>query len=269
MKFSIIIPTYNGEKYIEETIKSIALQTYKNYEIIVVDDFSVDETVNKLKNIDFVELNIIVKPENKGLSNSINLAVSKARGEIIICLGQDDLLAPEHLEKLFLVYSKDTSITITHNASKTINKDGEIVGVFINEGRLINVTNNYRLEMCKRNIFQSCGLSFRKEAFVKVDGWDERYKIFGEWLIYIKISKLGKLYYVPELYSYYRRHDNNITNTFTSLSSFIERRRYFKHCRYEALNDSYIGNVDKIKIRIFHFFWDVNQLWRASVDKFR
>lgn len=99
MRFSVIIPAYNIEQYIERSINSVLSQSFKDYEIIVVDDYSTDNTkevIKRIKNIVFIE-----HEENKGLGAARNSAMRIAKGEFIIFLDGDDYLTNEKvLEKL-------------------------------------------------------------------------------------------------------------------------------------------------------------------------
>ena len=96
--FSIIITTYNAEKTIAETLKSIRLQTYNNYEIIVVDDGSTDSTVEIIRNVKMtLNLDLYIKGKI-GRSKALNYGVSRAKFDWIAILDADDLWHPKKLE---------------------------------------------------------------------------------------------------------------------------------------------------------------------------
>lgn len=112
---SIIIPVYNVEKYIEDTIKSILNQTYTDYELILVDDGSCDRSIEIAKNLiegyGLKEYTVIVE-ENSGLGAARNAGMSKARGEWIYFMDADDLL-PENALSVILKVAEKTSSDIT------------------------------------------------------------------------------------------------------------------------------------------------------------
>lgn len=106
IKYSIIICAYNVEKYIEKAIDSILSQTYKNYEIIIVNDKSVDGTLKKLEK--YNNLIIINNEINRGLGASRNIGVANAKGEYIIYLDADDTLYENTtLEKVNEIIEKE------------------------------------------------------------------------------------------------------------------------------------------------------------------
>ena len=98
---SIIMPSYNCGRFVEETIRSVQAQTYQNWEIIFVDDCSKDDTMSKvmaLKEID-KRIKVYQNPQNSGAAVSRNLALREAKGRWIAFLDSDDLWKPEKLEK--------------------------------------------------------------------------------------------------------------------------------------------------------------------------
>ncbi len=98
---SVIIPVYNREKYIEECLKTVLNQSYKNFEIIIVDDGSTDNSYNICENIAQTESRIkLFKEDHKGVSNARNKALDNAQGEYVIFVDSDDVIHPELLKNL-------------------------------------------------------------------------------------------------------------------------------------------------------------------------
>ena len=98
-KVSVIIPVYNSEKYIKECIESVINQTYQNLEIIVIDDCSMDSSIELVKNIKDDRINIISLPENIGVSNARNKGIEVATGDYICFIDSDDIWMREKIEK--------------------------------------------------------------------------------------------------------------------------------------------------------------------------
>ncbi len=137
MKFSIIIPAYNVEKYIERCLDSIFSNSYKNYEIIIVNDGSTDNVEEKInKYLDKYNNIIYIKQENKGLSEARNEGVKKATGDYLLFVDSDDFIEPELLEKInnstknnpdlirFQAKEVYDDKTINYNESAFENKNG-------------------------------------------------------------------------------------------------------------------------------------------------
>ena len=105
---SIITPAYNSEKYIAETIESVLNQTYKNWEMIIIDDCSTDKT-SKLVN-DYIladsRIKLVSLNKNGGVSNARNIGLSKARGAFVAFLDSDDIWVKNKLETQILFMKK-------------------------------------------------------------------------------------------------------------------------------------------------------------------
>ena len=98
-KVSVVMAVHNGGPYLKEAIKSIFQQTYQNFEFLIIDDASTDETAQVLKNLDDFRVRVITNQENLGLTKSLNLGLREARGEYISRMDADDLSLPHRLEK--------------------------------------------------------------------------------------------------------------------------------------------------------------------------
>lgn len=96
---SVVVPVYNAEKYLKDTIQSVLNQTYQNFEIVAVNDGSKDYSLEILKQIDDSRLRIIDK-ENTGVSDTRNIAIEAAEGEYVCFLDADDYLSPQYLQRM-------------------------------------------------------------------------------------------------------------------------------------------------------------------------
>ena len=98
-RVSVVVPVYNGEKYIDDTINSVLSQTYKNWELIVVDDGSSDRTCDKVHRFLSRRVRLAEFGENRGAAKARNAGVGLARGRYVCFLDADDLWVPKKLAK--------------------------------------------------------------------------------------------------------------------------------------------------------------------------
>ena len=96
---SIVMPNYNCEKFVEETIKSVINQTYSNWELLFVDDCSTDNSVAIVEGFNDSRIRILKNEKNSGAAVSRNYALREAKGDYIAFLDSDDIWLPEKLEK--------------------------------------------------------------------------------------------------------------------------------------------------------------------------
>ena len=126
VKFSVIIPVYNAEKYIEECVNSVLCQTYKDFEIVLVDDGSMDDSSNicdclKKQNESKIK---VIHQENKGQLLSRCAGVEKAEGEYCICVDADDIIYENCLNILTNVIDKFSKPDIIGYKLERLEQDG-------------------------------------------------------------------------------------------------------------------------------------------------
>lgn len=192
-KVSIIIPSYNAEKYIGATINSVLEQTYKNIELIVVDDGSCDKTINILEGYK-TKLKILLK-NNEGTASARNLGIKSSTGKYLVFLDNDDLLFSESIlnlvEKLILNPSykaaygdgygfRDLKINNLNKWTHTPKYSGNIFEYIIRGLNLM--PGQYILD---------------KECVSLLGGFDEIEKMAEDWSFLLKISKNYDFLYVP------------------------------------------------------------------------
>lgn len=119
---SIITPCYNSEKFISETIQSVLNQTFENWELIIVDDCSKDESVRIINQFNDERIHLIALKENVGAAQARNLAIDKAQSRYLTFLDSDDLWLPYFLEKT-LNYLKTTGEELVYASYKRYDED--------------------------------------------------------------------------------------------------------------------------------------------------
>ena len=120
-KVSVIIPTYNGAKFLGETIQSVLDQTYTNFELIIVDDASPDNTMEVVTQFNNPRIKYLVQEVNKGQDAARLLAINNSSGEILALLDHDDLFHPEKLELHVKLLEENPNIGFTYNSRFELN----------------------------------------------------------------------------------------------------------------------------------------------------
>lgn len=126
---SVIMPCYNAAAYIGETIESVLAQTYTNWELLIVDDHSTDDSLSVIARYDDPRIRVLSTAENSGAAVARNVAIEAAQGRFMAFLDSDDLWHPEKLsEQLAFMQERDCALSFTHYA--VINGEGEQITVF-------------------------------------------------------------------------------------------------------------------------------------------
>ena len=122
---SIIVPFYNAENYIKKTIGSVLAQTYQQFDIIVINDGSTDQSSEIIKTMMDDRIHL-VEHENQGVSFSRNKGIAMVKGEFVVFLDADDLLHPSFLEKRIFILSKSAAIACASNVVLVDGKGNKI-----------------------------------------------------------------------------------------------------------------------------------------------
>ncbi|WP_183563787.1 glycosyltransferase family 2 protein [Mucilaginibacter sp. SP1R1] len=204
---SVIVPCYNQGEYLAEALDSVLAQTYQNWECVIVNDGSNDNTEDvateycKKDN----RFHYLTK-ENGGLSSARNAGIQQSKGEFILPLDADDLIAPQYIEKALEVFEDKNGLTLVYCKAKKFgyeNADWELPSYLFEELLLSNP------------IF--CSAIYRKSTWRYAKGYDEDMKKgLEDWAFWIKILEpKSMVYQLQQVLFYYRVRQCSMINTMT------------------------------------------------------
>jgi glycosyltransferase involved in cell wall biosynthesis len=124
---SIVMPAHNCEAYIHESIQSVLSQSYIDWELIIVNDFSSDNTLDIISTFEDPRIHIISNSSNRGVAETRNTAIGIAKGQYIAFLDSDDLWLPEKLSKQISALQSDDNAVCSHSSFSRINASGELL----------------------------------------------------------------------------------------------------------------------------------------------
>lgn len=217
-KVSIIIPCYNSEATLEETLNSVFSQDYSNWEAILVNDGSPDNLESiALKWVEKDARFKYYKKENGGLASARNYGVRKAKGLFILPLDSDNTINTSYLNKTLNVFQKNINIDIVYTDAEYFGEKQGLwkVGRFEPEKLLM------------RNYIDACAI-YKKSVWECVEGYDENMPYQGneDWVFWLSCSIKGKsFYYLEEPYFYYRVSSSSMIHSFDK-SMFQRNRDY-------------------------------------------
>lgn len=232
LKVSVIIPNYNYQDFIEERIDSIILQTYPIYELIILDDCSSDNSVeiieNKIKNIKNIPVKFIKNEKNSGsVFSQWQLGLKNVTGEYFWIAEADDSCDRTFLENLIEPFEKDDNVVLSYAESKKIDRYNRVIGEDCRDWADIFQTNrwiNSYIKTGKDEIINS--LSFNNsilnvssliwkysEKYYDIFEQAKKFKIAGDWYIYIQVLKGGNIAYNSKSLNYFRKHGNSVSTT--------------------------------------------------------
>lgn len=216
-KVSIIMPVLNGQKYIGEAVESIASQTYRDFELIVVNDGSTDATCDRLARFDGrIDLRCIHHPAPQGIARSVNDGIRQARGQFIAFLDHDDLWFPDFLATQMAYLEQHPDVGMVHSDFQTIDSGGNVLEASVAECRNRKRVSGFVFPALFMDSFiVGNSVLIRKECFDRLGTFDETLRI-GDYHMWLRIARHYKVDYTPKVLTAYRQHQSQDSRTFSA-----------------------------------------------------
>lgn len=188
IKFSIIIPTYNRADFIAKTIQSVLDQTYPNFELLVVDDGSKDNTREVVEAIQDPRVKYFLK-ENGERGAARNYGIKRAVGEYITFLDSDDLLYPFHFEEAMNVLEKYPDADVFHLSYEYVDTSGKVLSQKFHEADL-------NAQLVRGNLLSCIGVFVKNEILQQIN-FSENRALSGteDWLLWLRLASRYKFYF--------------------------------------------------------------------------
>jgi glycosyltransferase involved in cell wall biosynthesis len=188
---SIVTPSLNQGRFIEETLKSIMVQNYPQLEHIVVDGGSTDNTLEILKRYESIYPMRWISEPDEGQSDAINKGIRMAKGEVVSWVNSDDVLFENGVTVIAHAFRDNPDAGLVYGSGAKINEDGSLK-------RLIpfRPVGSFRLEYVLR--FLQPSAFFKRGVFLAVGGLDTDLEYAMDWDLFIKISRMARVVSIPE-----------------------------------------------------------------------
>lgn len=266
-KVSVIIPTYNRSVLLKKAIISLQNQTYRNMEIIIVDDCSNDDTAEVIRNMKDERIRYIKHETNKGGSEARNTGIRHASGAYIGFLDSDDQWLPDKLEKQLAVFEGNPKAGVVYTGVKVVSETHLIKEI---------------IPQCKGNILPkliefncidtTSSIVVKKELLQEVNGFDSSLPSCQDWDLYIRLSKIAQFDYVKDsLVLFYQHSGERITSNNKSVvnGQMLIYRKYRELAREQETEvfQKFIINIFKtlLKIGIINQNKDIVKLSRRML----
>lgn len=206
-KITVLMPVYNGEKYLKPAIESIMSQTYGDFEFIIINDGSTDETANIVLKYNDSRIKFINDSENIGYTPRLNHGIAAAKGEYIARMDADDISLPDRLKRQAAFLDKNQNIGICGTWYKTFGcEESEIKWPLIHDEIKINFLFHnvigHPTVMFRKNLFEKYNLEYKNDYMPAED-----YELWSRAAEYFEFAN------IPEILLLYRTHETNISQT--------------------------------------------------------
>jgi len=205
-KVSICIPTYNREHYLLEALDSVFAQTYRDYEVVVLDDGSTDGTGEMIKNGRYRNLRYYWQ-ENKGDAAARNKLLELAQGRFITFLDSDDLLMPDAVERMMKVMEAEGGDIVVYGPYLRIDENGNVYGRCKRKLHTGHITKY----LFQNILVHSCGSMFPRSVLQETGGFDETLPVCSDYDLWLRLSLKYRFVALPQPTFKRRRHPANLS----------------------------------------------------------
>jgi glycosyltransferase involved in cell wall biosynthesis len=226
MKISIIMPVYNGERYLDETMKSVLNQTFKDFEFIIIDDCSTDNTLkilNYWKQKD-KRIKIIENKFNIGPTKSLNIGIDNSSGKYIARVDCGDLYDENRLKLQYRFLELNPRCVLVGSQYYIINEEGYM----ISKRLTLTDYNLIKKELPKRNQFGHSSIMFKRG----IGKYDKKFKHSQDYEFVLRLASKYYITNLPNLLMYYRYSTKSI-----SFSKGRQQKIYANKARWKAMRD--------------------------------
>lgn len=208
-KLSVVMSNHNGQEFLKEAIESILNQTFDDFEFIIIDDFSNDNSLEIIKSYKDRRIVVIKNSSNFGLTKSLNIGLKEAKGEFIARMDSDDISEPDRFKKQLAFFEKNSEYSVLGCYAQIINSKGRKVG------ELVNPIEDQEIKEClivDNAMSPHGGLIIKKQALDNIGGYDESIIKSQDYDLLLRLSEKYKMHNLPEFLYRWRTHEKSISN---------------------------------------------------------
>lgn len=209
---SVVIPVYNGGRFLAETIESVLNQTYENIECLVINDGSNDNTSDVAKAFGS-KIRYFDKP-NGGVSSARNVGIENSRGDLVAFLDADDLWLPKKIEVQVELFCKNDNVGLVYSGVKMIDEYGVLTGEVHDKFEKDPVT---RILLLQTPVFITMTGVIPKKVFKAIGNFDENLSTSADADMVCRIAEQFRLIVVEQPLALYRRHFGQMHHNLTAL----------------------------------------------------
>lgn len=243
---SVVIASYNHAAYIEDCIQSVLAQTYPHMELLVVDDGSTDDSVERIRRMQAEHGFDFQVQQNQGLTSTLNSAIARAKGELIVPFGSDDVMLPERLAKQVAYLADKPEVGICAGNIELIDAEGKLFPAACQRRDVPFRRMDFDDVFMERKPYApATTLMIRKEALDKVGGFDPEIRL-EDLAIELKITRAG--YYIDclgEVLACHRKHKSNSSKNHRFMIDSILQiyALYSDHSQYEFVRARFLNSM--------------------------
>lgn len=252
---TIVLPTYNGSRFLRDSIESVLNQTYQEWELIIVNDCSTDNTLEIAKEYEAKDarIKVVTNQTNKKLPASLNVGFSLAKGDYYTWTSDDNMYKPDAIEFMVNYLNNNIDVDLISCSFDYIDENGKFLKVFLDN------RDRYQVDLAHYCNIGACFM-YRKEIANKVGGYNEEAFCAEDYEYWCRIALEGNIKYSDENLYIYRKNPASLTATKSHITKKLSlniRKKYAK----KIMNKCKLSNWEKTKKFIQYYLHQKNCYW--------
>ena len=246
-KVSICIPSYNCGAFIGKAVQSVLDQTYQDFEIVVVDDCSTDNSEEIVKSFKDPRIRFSKNEKNLGMVPNTNKALKLARGEFVGILHPDDYYDSKMIETALKMFDKNPEIGFTYSSYVVVDENGEVVTKveLCDCNKLFKAKEGFK-KLALRNYAPPSAVLFRKKCYEDVGPFDEEFPYPNDWNMWLRISLKYDSACLSDCLCYYRIHESSVsTFLYNSFETAVQEYYMLKKIQKQVDDFSLLPFVEE------------------------
>jgi glycosyltransferase involved in cell wall biosynthesis len=210
-KVSVLMTCYNAASTIELSVRSIVAQTFTNWELVLVDNCSTDNSLTVVRNLNDDRIRVIALDKNHGRTPALAIALENAHAEFVAILDADDISSQDRLQQQFDFLVNNKNILVVGSWYRNIDQQGNL----INEVRTPTASVDVMRRMASDNPIVNSSAMFRRQSAQSVGGYNQKYLYAQDFALWLALAKIGDLAILPKFLTDIRR----VKSSLSSISS--------------------------------------------------
>jgi glycosyltransferase involved in cell wall biosynthesis len=237
-KISVLLTCFNHIRYLPAAVEGVRAQTFRDYEIVAIDDGSTDGSREWLA--EQKDIRCVFNERNMGTYATLNVGLEKTDSELVAVLNDDDLWAPAKLERQVALLDENPNVGLVHTGGHFIDGDGNQT-----EGNPLGFafprfrTGDILLGLVYENKIIASAALARRKCFQELGGFNEWYFGSGDWEMWFRIAEKYDVGFVDEPLTYYRVHGANASHKLERIWRDDQRLREWMSLKLEELGDRF------------------------------
>ena len=238
-KISVLMTVYNAEKYIKKSVQSIISQSYKNFELLIVDDCSTDKSLELIKRFKDKRIRLLALKKHIGRTKSLNYGLKKIKNSFIAIFDADDISYKNRLECQLKFLKKNLDIDLIGTWYELIDGQNKIFQI----KKFSTNIDIIKKEMFYNNIFCHSSIMFRKKILKKIKKYPEKFVYMQDYAFLLQVLKNYKMFILPNILVKSRVTSSSMTYTLPS-KLIIQERLNLLSFSYKYFSFDYLTKIN-------------------------